>query len=235
MIKPPVYSPVRFGSLFGAAGAMLGGGDAKTVEALAAYAYNLGLTFQIVDDILDIIGDPEEMGKPAGLDLAQNRGVMMAQNGDHTDVIEADVAVAELPDDPIARMMAQLRESGAVEIARLQAEETAVRARAALACSRHHAWTSRDFVRGMAVLEHALSILSDPGRRSELEAEIAFFSAASGDAGGAIQHAARVIENASASPRAPDRPPEPAHGSRRYTSPGRSGGPGRGVREHRRR
>lgn len=122
-------------SLFEAAarmGAMLGGGDEKSIEALATYAYNLGLTFQIVDDILDIIGDPEEMGKPAGLDLAQNRGVMMAQNGGHSDVLEAEVAVAELPDDPIARMMAQLRESGAVEIARLQAEETAARARAAL-------------------------------------------------------------------------------------------------------
>ncbi|MCL4261710.1 MAG: polyprenyl synthetase family protein [Anaerolineae bacterium] len=122
-------------SLFEAAarmGAMLGGGDEKSIEALATYAYNLGLTFQIVDDILDIIGDPEEMGKPAGLDLAQNRGVIMAQNGGHTDVLETDVAVAELPDDPIARMMAQLRESGAVEIARLQAEETAARARAAL-------------------------------------------------------------------------------------------------------
>jgi geranylgeranyl pyrophosphate synthase len=122
-------------SLFEAAarmGAMLGGGDEKSIEALATYAYNLGLTFQIVDDILDIIGNPEEMGKPTGLDLAQNRGVMMAQNGGHTDVLETDVAVAELPDDPIARMMAQLRESGAVEIARLQAQETAARARAAL-------------------------------------------------------------------------------------------------------
>lgn len=123
-------------SLFEAAarmGAMLGGGDEKSIEALAAYAYSLGLTFQIVDDILDIVGDPEEMGKPAGLDLAQNRGVMMAQNGGHSEVADADVAVAELPDDPIARMMAQLRESGAVEIARLQAEETGARARAALA------------------------------------------------------------------------------------------------------
>lgn len=122
-------------SLFEAAarmGAMLGGGDEKTVAALGTYAYNLGLTFQIVDDILDIIGDPEEMGKPAGLDLAQNRGVMMAQNGGGIESTATAVAEAELPDDPIARMMARLRESGAVDIARLQAGEMANRARTAL-------------------------------------------------------------------------------------------------------
>lgn len=121
-------------SLFEAAarmGAMLADADEEMVEALATYAYNLGLTFQIVDDILDIIGDPETLGKPVGTDIAQNRGVMATQNGGLA--VKEAVAVAELEDDPISRMMANLRESGAVEIARLQAEETASRARAALA------------------------------------------------------------------------------------------------------
>lgn len=113
-------------------GAMIGGGSEKEVEALATYAYNLGLTFQIVDDILDIIGDPEEMGKPAGLDIAQNRGAVVVQNGGHTETVATAVAEAEPDDDPIARMMSRLRESGAVDVARLQAEETAERARTAL-------------------------------------------------------------------------------------------------------
>lgn len=119
-------------SLFEAAarmGAMLANGDEELVEALAAYAYNLGLTFQIVDDILDIIGDPETLGKPVGTDIAQNRGVMATQNGG---LAVKETAVAEMDDDPIARMMSNLRESGAVEIARIQAQETAERARAAL-------------------------------------------------------------------------------------------------------
>lgn len=119
-------------SLFDAAarmGAMLAGADEKVVEALATYAHNLGLAFQMVDDILDIIGDPEAMGKPVGLDVAQHRGITAVQNGYSAE----GVAVAEeVPDDPIARMMARLRESGAVEIARLQAVEIAGRARAAL-------------------------------------------------------------------------------------------------------
>ncbi|MCB8979820.1 MAG: polyprenyl synthetase family protein [Ardenticatenaceae bacterium] len=110
-------------------GAMLADANEEMVEALSTYAYNLGLTFQIVDDILDIIGDPETLGKPVGTDIAQNRGVMATQNGG----IAVQEAVAEMDDDPVARMMANLRESGAVEIARMQAEETAVRARNALA------------------------------------------------------------------------------------------------------
>ncbi|NKQ35767.1 MAG: polyprenyl synthetase family protein [Chloroflexi bacterium] len=111
-------------------GSMLAGADETTIEALADYAYNLGLTFQIVDDILDIIGDPEEMGKPVGADIAQHRGVMAVQEGVMEEVV-AVTAVAEA-DDPLAQMMARLRESGAVEVARLQAEEMAERARAAL-------------------------------------------------------------------------------------------------------
>ncbi len=112
-------------------GALWGGGNTEIVAALAEYAYNLGLTFQIVDDILDIIGDPETLGKPVGLDLAQGRGVMAAQNGEHMSEGYAETAVAAL--DPLQQMLANLRESGAVEIARMQAEETAERARTALA------------------------------------------------------------------------------------------------------
>jgi geranylgeranyl pyrophosphate synthase len=114
-------------------GAMLAGGDEQLIEALAAYAYNLGLTFQIVDDILDIIGDPKMMGKPVGADLNQNRGVMAPYNGGTlVKQEEPATAVMEAEADPIARMMARLRESGAIEIARLQAREMGERARAAL-------------------------------------------------------------------------------------------------------
>jgi geranylgeranyl pyrophosphate synthase len=125
-------------SLFRAAahmGALMGGADEESAGAMADYAYNLGLTFQIVDDILDIIGDPETLGKPVGSDVAQKRGVVMAHNGGrlaatHREAGEA-VAMAE-QSDPIAQMLARLRESGAVEVARLQAAEMGQRARAAL-------------------------------------------------------------------------------------------------------
>ena len=43
----------------------------KSIEVLKGYGYNLGIAFQIVDDILDFIGTEEELGKPVGSDLAQ--------------------------------------------------------------------------------------------------------------------------------------------------------------------
>jgi geranylgeranyl diphosphate synthase type II len=57
----------KTGALFVAAataGALTAGGRHDQVAALAAYAKNLGLAFQIIDDLLDVEGDPAETGKP---------------------------------------------------------------------------------------------------------------------------------------------------------------------------
>jgi len=57
----------KTGALFVAAavaGAITAGARAEQVAALSAYAKNLGLAFQIVDDLLDVEGDPAETGKP---------------------------------------------------------------------------------------------------------------------------------------------------------------------------
>ncbi len=62
----------KTGALFGAAataGAVTAGADADAVAPLAAYAKNLGLAFQIVDDLLDVEGNPEETGKAIRADL----------------------------------------------------------------------------------------------------------------------------------------------------------------------
>jgi octaprenyl-diphosphate synthase len=61
-------------SLFATAcqgGAMLAEVGEDGVEALKDYGYNLGMAFQVVDDILDFVGDEQEMGKPVGSDLSQ--------------------------------------------------------------------------------------------------------------------------------------------------------------------
>ena len=58
-------------SLATESGAILSQAPEKSIEALKGYGYNLGIAFQIVDDILDFIGTEEELGKPVGSDLAQ--------------------------------------------------------------------------------------------------------------------------------------------------------------------
>jgi len=52
-------------------GAILSQASEKDIRALKDYGYNLGLAFQIVDDILDFTGDKDKLGKPVGSDLAQ--------------------------------------------------------------------------------------------------------------------------------------------------------------------
>jgi geranylgeranyl pyrophosphate synthase len=52
-------------------GGILSRAPESAVRILKDYGYYLGLAFQIVDDILDFIGTEEELGKPAGSDLAQ--------------------------------------------------------------------------------------------------------------------------------------------------------------------
>jgi geranylgeranyl pyrophosphate synthase len=52
-------------------GALLAGLAERDVEAVRAFGKQLGLAFQLVDDILDFTGDERELGKPVGSDLRQ--------------------------------------------------------------------------------------------------------------------------------------------------------------------
>jgi len=52
-------------------GAILSEAPEESIEILRDYGYNLGIAFQIVDDILDFTGTEEELGKPVGSDLTQ--------------------------------------------------------------------------------------------------------------------------------------------------------------------
>ncbi|MBM4432755.1 MAG: hypothetical protein FJ025_01985 [Chloroflexi bacterium] len=52
-------------------GAILSDAPETAIQILKGYGYNLGIAFQIVDDILDFTSSEEELGKPIGSDLAQ--------------------------------------------------------------------------------------------------------------------------------------------------------------------
>lgn len=55
------------------AGAIIGNATEEQLENITKYAKNIGLSFQIVDDILDIIGDESKLGKKVGSDIENNK------------------------------------------------------------------------------------------------------------------------------------------------------------------
>ena len=54
-------------------GAILGGGTSEQVTALASYGMDLGVAFQIKDDLLDLMGEEGKLGKPVGSDICQGK------------------------------------------------------------------------------------------------------------------------------------------------------------------
>jgi farnesyl diphosphate synthase len=63
------------------AGAILGRASAAGRSALTSYGHDLGLAFQIADDLLDAEGDPEKMGKAAGKDAGRGKPTIVSVLG----------------------------------------------------------------------------------------------------------------------------------------------------------
>lgn len=83
-------------------GAILGGADKKTQDRAAGYGKAFGAAFQIMDDILDVIGDPALLGKPVGSDADNEKPTYISLLGlDKSRELaesEAHKAVDALPD-----------------------------------------------------------------------------------------------------------------------------------------
>ena len=63
------------------AGAIMGKASAAARQALVAYGQEVGLAYQIADDLLDVEGDAAALGKPAGADAALNKTTFVTQLG----------------------------------------------------------------------------------------------------------------------------------------------------------
>jgi geranylgeranyl diphosphate synthase type II len=75
---------LKTGALIQAAvrcGALLGGGSQKEIAHLTEYAARIGLAFQVVDDILNITGDPDLLGKSVGTDQQRQKNTYPALMG----------------------------------------------------------------------------------------------------------------------------------------------------------
>jgi farnesyl diphosphate synthase len=75
---------LKTGALIGfsvEAGALLGAAEAAQTAALKAYAQELGLAFQIADDVLDVTGASQTLGKTAGKDVAEGKATFVSLLG----------------------------------------------------------------------------------------------------------------------------------------------------------
>ena len=59
-------------------GAIVAGANENDICTAGEYAYNLGIAFQIVDDILDVTGEEKELGKPIGSDVASGKNTFVS-------------------------------------------------------------------------------------------------------------------------------------------------------------
>jgi farnesyl diphosphate synthase len=85
---------MKTGALFGfacEAGAILGQAPTAARQALLAYAEDLGLAFQIADDLLDAEGSEAEVGKKVGKDAAQGKATFVSLLGLETAREEAQL------------------------------------------------------------------------------------------------------------------------------------------------
>lgn len=112
-------------SLFAGAaemGAILSGANDTEIEAMRSFGSDVGMAFQIVDDVLDLRGSTEEIGKPAGLDLRQGTitlptMIFMAQaDGSATaTAVRRIVDGDSVTDEELSIVTRSIRESGALE------------------------------------------------------------------------------------------------------------------------
>ncbi len=79
-------------------GAILGGADEAEQKALEKCGYNIGIAFQIQDDILDVIGDSQELGKQVGSDAQNHKQTYVTIHGLEKSQADVDALSREAVD-----------------------------------------------------------------------------------------------------------------------------------------
>ena len=95
----------KTGALINAAvqmGAAAAGATPQQCDVLAAYAYGLGLVFQIVDDVLDVTSTPEQLGKPIGSDSENGKTTFVTLYG-----VDGAMALAQKLNEQICNDLQQ--------------------------------------------------------------------------------------------------------------------------------
>jgi geranylgeranyl diphosphate synthase type I len=102
-------------------GAKLAGADSETVENMAEWGLKLGLCFQLMDDLIDITGDTETLGKPAGSDVVQGKKTLIAihalDSGNDLPAFSKVYGKGECTDEDLAKAVEELRNNGSIDYA----------------------------------------------------------------------------------------------------------------------
>ena len=103
--------------------AILADAEPEHVATLGAYGTNIGLAFQITDDVLDLVGDEGDLGKEVGRDLAEAMPTLPMiyavadMDGDRRELSRRIVAPDKSPGE-VRELLAAIRASGGIERAR---------------------------------------------------------------------------------------------------------------------
>ena len=106
-------------------GAILAGADSEKIENMAKWGMNLGLCFQLMDDLIDATGDTETLGKPAGSDIVQGKKTLIAIHaldcGMEMPNFSKVYGSGDCSQMELERAVAELHESGSIEYAKNRA------------------------------------------------------------------------------------------------------------------
>ncbi len=111
-------------------GARISGADDEIIQLMADWGKALGLCFQLMDDVIDVLSDSDTLGKPAGSDIAQGKRTLMiihALRQPDSPVKDRLLAVLGKGDsvdaEALADGLAALAELGSVDYAKTMAED----------------------------------------------------------------------------------------------------------------
>ncbi len=107
--------------------AILSDVDETTLAAMKSFGYNIGMAFQIVDDVLDFTADQKRLGKPVANDLRQGLITLpvlyyLSSISDHGE-LRTQITEQKCDEDTLAEIISAIRSSNAIDQALDQARE----------------------------------------------------------------------------------------------------------------
>jgi octaprenyl-diphosphate synthase len=120
------------------AGAVLANASAQQEIALKEYGHHLGMAFQLVDDVLDYVGDAKALGKNVGDDLAEGKTTLpliyAMKNGDKEQATLIRQAIRKGGTENLAQVVDIVQQCGAIAYTNGKANDHVLQAQQAISC-----------------------------------------------------------------------------------------------------